>query len=83
MDPQQETMGYQPDLDINLISVGLVLARIDKDGSENFNEEIKDMFKDHWDVLVYARNKSYEYGSDILVKDLLIKSIDEEDESQA
>lgn len=77
IDSKNDAMGYQPDMDINQITVGLVLERIDEDGSEDFKVDTNSTFKDQWDAVAYARNKSYQYGENILVKDLLVKDFED------
>ncbi|MCP9611280.1 YihY/virulence factor BrkB family protein [Coprobacter tertius] len=66
----ERVMAYQPAMDINLISAGLVLSRLDKLGSENFkiNEEIE--YKGQWETLLRSREQMYHTADEVLLKDL-------------
>ena len=61
---------YQPALDINKISVGFLLRKIDEHGSENFKIDTEQKFKEEWCALLKTREDMLEPNSKILLKDL-------------
>ena len=61
---------YQPALDINKISVGFLLRKIDEYGSENFKIDIGQKFKGEWRALLRTREDMLEPNSGVLLKDL-------------
>jgi len=61
---------YQPALDINKISVGFLLRKIDEYGSENFKIDTGKKFKEEWHALLKTREDMLEPNSTILLKDL-------------
>jgi membrane protein len=63
-------MAFQPAVDINLISVSYLMAKLDEKGSEDFMIDIKGEFYEHWKVLVNSRLVMYESNKDLLLKDL-------------
>lgn len=63
-------MAFQPAVDINLISVNYLMAKLDEKGSEDFMIDIKGEFYEHWKVLVNTRLCMYENNSNLLLKDL-------------
>jgi len=69
--PEDElVMAFQPAVDINLISVNYLMARLDKKGSEDFMIDMQGEFHEHWKVLVNTRMRMYENNNDMLLKDL-------------
>jgi Predicted membrane protein len=66
----ERIMHYQPALDINKISVGFLLRKIDEYGSENFKIDTGKKFKDEWQALLKTREDMLEPNSAILLKDL-------------
>ena len=61
---------YQPAIDINQISVGYLLQKIDEFGSENFKIDINKAFKKEWNVLLKTRTDIYKPNSNLLLKDI-------------
>ena len=69
--PEDElVMAFQPAVDINLISVNYLMAKLDEKGSEDFMIDMEGEFHEHWKVLVNTRLCMYENNSDLLLKDL-------------
>jgi len=66
----ERVMHYQPALDINKISIGFLLRKIDEYGSENFKIDIGNQFKTEWQALLKTRDDMIEPGSEVLLKDL-------------
>ncbi|MDR0893343.1 MAG: YihY/virulence factor BrkB family protein [Mediterranea sp.] len=69
-DEKSEEISYQPALDINRLSVGLLLERIDAYGSENFKIDKEETFGDEWKVFIQSKETYYQKTGDILLKDL-------------
>lgn len=63
-------MAFQPAVDINLISVNYLMAKLDEKGSEDFMIDMKGEFHEHWKVLVNTRLCMYENNKNLLLKDL-------------
>ncbi|WP_080905033.1 YihY/virulence factor BrkB family protein [Parabacteroides sp. Marseille-P3160] len=61
---------YQPAIDINRITVGFLLQRIDEAGSENFKINTDGLFKNQWKALLKTRKDMIENNSGTLLKDL-------------
>ena len=69
--PEDErVMAYQPAIDINLLTVNNLIARIDKEGSEDFLIDLEGDFARHWNALMDTRMSVYEFSTDVLLKDL-------------
>ena len=66
----EEIMAYQPAFDINLMSVKLLMSKIDSYGSENFKVDKDVKFRSHWDALMLSRKSFYNTEEDQLLKDL-------------
>lgn len=67
---QQEEKMYQPAMDINRITLGLLTDRIERFGSENFRISHADEFETVWKSMSGIRNLSMEQAKDILIKDM-------------
>lgn len=65
-----EVMAFQPAFDINLMSVNLLMGKIDAYGSEDFRIDTDIKFKSHWDALMRSRKSLYSVDGDSLLKDL-------------
>lgn len=61
---------YQPAIDINQISVGYLLQKMDEFGSENFKIDINNAFKKEWNVLLKTRADIYKPNNKLLLKDI-------------
>ena len=66
----EDVMAYQPAFDINLMSVKLLMSKIDVYGSESFRIDADIEFKSHWDALMRSRESLYSVDGDVLLKDL-------------
>lgn len=69
-DEKSEEIGYQPSMDIHQLSVGLLLDRLDKHGSEDFKIDTNETFSHEWSTLLEARRAYYENAGNVLLKDL-------------
>ncbi|MGI6073771.1 MAG: YihY/virulence factor BrkB family protein [Fermentimonas sp.] len=66
----ENTMAYQPAIDINKISVNFLIGKIDEKGSEDFMIDMTNELHSHWKALIESRSGIYESGNDVLLKDL-------------
>lgn len=68
---------YQPAFDINKLSVGMLLNRIDNVGSgeKAFRVNRNSRYRRQWDAIVNARKEMYKVSSDLLIKDLEIENL--------
>ena len=66
----EEIMAYQPAFDINLMSVKLLMDKIDTYGSEDFRIDTEVKFKSEWNALMLSRKSFYNIEDDVLLKDL-------------
>lgn len=66
----ERVIAFQPAVDIQLITVNYLMAKLDARGSEDFLIDTDDEFHAHWRVLVESRSCMYESESDLLLKDL-------------
>lgn len=62
---------YQPAIDINQISVGLIFDRLDQFGSEDFKIDNELLFANQWKTILGSRAAMSKDYSAILVKDLV------------
>ena len=62
-------ISYIPGIDINQLTVGMLLSRLDTNGSEDFKID-STCYPDSWKVLVKARKEFTEQNNKILLKDL-------------
>ncbi|WP_321517504.1 YihY/virulence factor BrkB family protein [uncultured Bacteroides sp.] len=69
-DTKSEDIIYQPSMDINKLDVGLLLNRIDTNGSEDFKVDKDEEFRNHWQTLIESRDLFIKRNSQILLKDL-------------
>ena len=69
-DKEAFTTYYQPAIDVNQLSVGYLLSKMDKYGSENFKIDTKDMFCNEWKAILKAREDMTLNNNNILLKDL-------------
>ena len=67
-----------PAIDVSKLSVGMLLRRIDRCGSENFKIDRRVYHKQWW-AMLDTREKMYQKGEEILIKDLTFgRSVDNE-----
>lgn len=66
----EDIMAFQPAFDINLLSVNLLMRKIDSYGAENFRIDKDVEYSSHWDALMLSRESFYSADNDQLLKDL-------------
>lgn len=68
---------YQPAFDINKLSIGMLLNRVDNVGAgeKAFRVNRNSRYKKQWDAMVNARKEMYKASSGILIKDLEIDKL--------
>lgn len=69
-DEKSESIAYQPSMDINQLTVGLLMQRIDMFGSENFKIDRDQEFREEWRTLVDIKKDFYDNANKVLLKDL-------------
>lgn len=69
VETDERIIHYQPALDINKISVGFLLRKIDEHGSENFKIDTGHQFKKEWHALLRTRENMFG-AENVLLKDL-------------
>lgn len=65
----RKDIGYVPGMDINRLTVGMLLNRLDAAGSEAFKIDRK-QYSASWNALVKARDEYIYHNNQILLKDL-------------
>lgn len=68
-DEKGRDITYIPGIDINRLTVGMLLTKLDMSGSEDFKID-NTRYPDSWKVLVKARKEFTEQNNRILLKDL-------------
>lgn len=68
-DDKSDEIGYTPAIDINVLTVGMLLSRLDSTGSEAFKIDRKH-YSSSWDALIKAREEYLYRNNKILLKDL-------------
>ncbi|MDR2472397.1 MAG: YihY/virulence factor BrkB family protein [Tannerella sp.] len=61
---------FQPALDINKLTIGYLLRKIDEKGNEDFKIDSDHHFGDEWKALITTRETMFDYGNKHLLKDL-------------
>ena len=61
---------YQPATDINKLTVGELLNRLDRFGSENFKIDTNELFNKEWETLLHTREDMTRTYNHILLKNL-------------
>ena len=69
MGQNNEDIGYLPSVDINCITIAMLLSRLDEAGSEAFKID-RSRYSASWNALKKAREDYYATTSKILLKDL-------------
>lgn len=69
-DEKSEPISYLPSMDVNQLSVGLLLDRLDTCGSEDFKIDQNATFNKEWQMLIDSREEYYTQTSKVLIKDL-------------
>ena len=70
VEDDERVVRFQPALDINKISVGFLLRKIDESGSESFKIDTREKFNNEWKALLKTREDMIEPGCEVLLKDL-------------
>lgn len=68
-DDKSDEIGYTPAIDINVLTVGMLLSRLESTGSEAFKIDRKH-YSSSWDALIKAREEYLYRNNKILLKDL-------------
>jgi membrane protein len=63
---------YQPAIDINQLTVALLLERIDQYGSEDFKIDKQKLFVKQWNSLIKSRDDMMSNANQTLIKDLIL-----------
>ena len=69
-DKKSEDTSYQPSIDINKLTVGFLLDKIESFGSEDFKIDSADEFSNEWQTLIAVKDYRDSKAGEILVKDL-------------
>ena len=69
-DEKSDEIAYQPAVDINRLSVAMLLDRLDCHGSEDFKIDTENEFHGQWEALISARKEYYRCADEVLLKDL-------------
>lgn len=64
-----EIVGYLPGIDTNLLTVGMLLTKLDSNGAEDFKIE-RNRYSASWEALIQARKEYIDRGCRLLLKDL-------------
>lgn len=67
---EKNELAYQPSLDINTITVGGVLSKLDEYGSENFKIDKDNTLYKQWQVTLDLRKDMVTHYNQVLVKDI-------------
>lgn len=71
LDEDLDELIYQPALDINQITVGLLMTRLDLYGSEEFKIDSRTKFSRQWEALLKSREEMLITSNQTLIKDLM------------
>lgn len=69
-DEKSDDITYQPSMDINKLTLAVLLERLDCYGSENFKVDRDEEFLDEWKTVVKIKEEYYRKANTILLKDL-------------
>ena len=69
-DEDKRVITYQPAIDINQITVGMILKSMFDFGTEDFKMDIQGRFRRHWNVMLDIEKELEQKGDKVLVKDL-------------
>jgi membrane protein len=70
-DEDKRSLTYQPAMDINQITVGMILKSVFNFGTEDFKMDIQGRFRRHWNIMLNIERELMAKGDQILIKDLL------------
>lgn len=69
-DEKNDDITYQPSMDINQLTLAVLLERLDCYGSENFKVDRDEEFLAEWKTVIKIKEEYYKKADTILVKDL-------------
>lgn len=69
-DEKSDDITYQPSMDVNQLTLAVLLERLDCYGSENFKVDRDEEFLDEWKTVVKIKEEYYRKADTILLKDL-------------
>lgn len=69
-DQKSHEVSYQPSIDINQLSLALLMERMDTYGSENFKIDHNQKFLEEWKTLLHLKEEYYANASKVLLKNL-------------
>ncbi len=69
-DQKSEEVRYLPSIDINKLTIGFLLNRIESYGSEDFKIDSTKEFSNEWKALIQVKNYRDSKAGEILIKDL-------------
>lgn len=77
LNEDERVPSYQPAFDISKMSVGMLLSRVDADGTgeKNFRINRDEKYKLQWETITKAYNTMYNAMDNILIKDVEIEQI--------
>lgn len=77
LNEDERVPSYQPAFDISKMSVGMLLSRVDADGTgeKNFRINRNEKYKLQWDTITKAYNTMYNAMDNVLIKDVEIEQI--------
>ena len=67
---KKERTAYQPAIDINKITVGMLYERMFTHGEEDFGIDVKEQFHSQWNALTAIEANIHIKGQQVLIKDL-------------
>jgi len=77
LNEDERVPSYQPAFDISKMSVGMLLSRVDADGTgeKNFRINRNEKYKLQWETITNAYNTMYNAMDNVLIKDVEIEQI--------
>lgn len=69
-DEKSDDITYQPSMDVNQLTLAVLLERLDCYGSENFKVDRDEEFLDEWKTVIKIKEEYYKKASTVLLKDL-------------
>ncbi|KAA6312889.1 hypothetical protein EZS27_036249, partial [termite gut metagenome] len=72
IDPKSGETVFLPAMDVNRLSVGILLEKLDTYGSEDFKIDTQNRYYGQWEILLDSRERYYKEANNILLKDLSV-----------
>lgn len=69
-DEKSDDITYQPSMDVNQLTLAVLLQRLECSGSENFKVDREEEFLAEWKTVVKIKEEYYKKASTVLLKDL-------------